>query len=321
MTTRFFKAAIVAMSVLCMDLSLAAYPDKPIRVVVPFPAGQGADILTRVIADKLGTALGTSVIVENKPGGGGIVGSGFAAKQPADGYTLLVGSSGPLSIAPHVNAAVSYDVVKDFTPVANLAAVTQVMVTSADSPYKTLDDVIEKARATPELQFASSGMGSTSHLVMEYFAQRSDLTLSHVPYKGGPPAMVDVLAQRVPIMFDALPGILANIKAGKLRPLAVSSKERSPFLPDVPTVAEAGVAGFGTEGWIGLLAPAGVDQAIVERLNTEVNRILSDPATQERLGELAFRPLQSTPAEFSQFILAEYQLWGEVAKAAGVKPE
>ncbi|MGE0800868.1 MAG: Bug family tripartite tricarboxylate transporter substrate binding protein [Lautropia sp.] len=315
------QAVLLALSLVYAGAGAAAYPDKPIRVVVPFPAGQGADILMRNIAQRLGEALGTPIVVENKPGGGGVVGAAFAAKLPADGYNLLVGSSGPLSIAPHVNAAVSYDVRKDFTPIANLAAVTQVMVTAADGPYRTLSDVAARARTPEGLQFASSGIGSTSHLLMEYFAQRSRFSLSHVPYKGGPQAIVDIVAQRVPVMFDALPGVLASIKSGKLRALAVSSAERSPFLPDVPTVAESGIAGFGTEGWIGLLAPAGVDRAVVERLNAEVNRILSDPATQTRLGELAFRPRAESPEAFGRFVASEFELWGSVAKAAGVKPE
>ncbi len=321
MKITLLRAALVAVTFAVATTSAAAYPDKPIRVVVPFPAGQGADILMRSIAQRLGDSLGTPIVVENKPGGGGVVGAASAAKLPADGYNLLVGSSGPLSIAPHVNAAVSYDVQKDFTPIANLAAVTQVMVTAADSPYRTVKDVVARARAPEGLQFASSGIGSTSHLLMEYFAQRSGVRLSHVPYKGGPQAMVDVVAQRVPVMFDALPGVLASIKSGKLRALAVSSSRRSPFLPDVPTVAESGVEGFGTEGWIGLLAPAGVDRAIVERLNTEVNRILSDPAMQARLGELAFRTRAETPEAFGQFVASEFELWGSVAKAAGVRPE
>ncbi len=315
------NALLLSLTIPYASLSLAAYPDRPIQVVVPFPAGQGADILMRVVAERLSQGLGTSVVVENRPGGGGIIGSAYAAKLPADGYHLVVGSSGPLSIAPHVNAAVKYDVLKEFTPIANLAAVTQVLVTAGDGPFKRLDDVVKRARIPPGLQYASSGPGSTSHLIMEYFAQRSGLTLSHIPYKGGPQAMVDVVAQRVPIMFDALPGILSNVRSGKLRALGVSSKERSPFLPDVPTIAESGATGFGTEGWIGLLAPAGLDPAIVTKLNAEVNRILSDPATKARLKDLAFRPLPSTPEEFAKFIRSEYELWGSVAKSAGVRPE
>ncbi|MDF8364739.1 Bug family tripartite tricarboxylate transporter substrate binding protein [Achromobacter anxifer] len=315
------KAAILALSLTTGSISAAAYPDQPIRVVVPFPAGQGADILMRLVAEKLGSSMGTSIIVENKPGAGGVIGASTVSRLPADGYTLLVGSSGPLSIAPHISRAVPYDPTKDFTPIAQLAAVTQVMVVSGDSPLHTLADVLAKSRTAEGMPFASSGIGSTSHLVMEYFAQRSGATLSHVPYKGGPPAIIDVVAQRVPLMFDALPGVLSNIRSGKLRALAVSSADRSPFLPNVPTVAESGVEGFGTEGWIGLLAPAGLDPKIVMRLNTEINRILSDPSTQSRLNEMAFRPVTTSPEEFTRFIAAEFQLWGVVASTAGVKPE
>lgn len=322
-TAKLFKAALyaAAFTFIFAGSAQAAYPDKPIHLIVPFPAGQGADILARSIADKLGNALGTPIVVENRPGAGGVVGSSYVARQPADGYTLLIGSSGPLSIAPHVNAAVSYDAVKSFAPIANLAAVTQVMVTAADGPYKTLSDVIAKAKAGQELQYASSGIGSTSHLLMEYFAQRSGLKLAHVPYKGGPQAMVDVVAQRIPIMFDALPGILAGVKSKQLQALAVSSKSRSPFLPDVPTVEEAGVQGFATEGWIGLFGPAGLNKEIVAHINTEVNKILAEPSTRQRLAALAFRPLISSPEHFRKFVASEYHMWGEVAKRAGVTPK
>ncbi|MDH2238082.1 tripartite tricarboxylate transporter substrate binding protein [Pigmentiphaga sp. GD03639] len=298
------------------------YPSRPIRIIVPFPAGQGADILARLLGEQLGRELGQSVVVENKAGAGGVIGTAAAARAAPDGYTLYMGSSGPLAISPSVYKAVGYDAVKDFAPITNVASVTQVMVTAPESKLDSIAALIAQAKQRAgALQYGSGGNGTTSHLTMELFMQRAGLALNHVPYKGSPQAMVDVIAGRVDVMFDAIPGVLANVKSGKLKALAVSSSQRSPFLPDVPTVAESGIRDFSTVGWIGLLAPAGTDTPIIERLHTAVTKILHTDATRDRMATLAFTPIGDTPSQFAQFIRTEVGLWAKVAATAGVKME
>jgi len=260
--------------------------------------------------------------VENKAGAGGVIGTAAAARAAPDGYTLYMGSSGPLAISPSVYKAVGYDAVKDFAPITNVASVTQVMVTAPESKLDSIAALIAQAKQRAgALQYGSGGNGTTSHLTMELFMQRAGLALNHVPYKGSPQAMVDVIAGRVDVMFDAIPGVLANVKSGKLKALAVSSSQRSPFLPDVPTVAESGIRDFSTVGWIGLLAPAGTDTPIIERLHTAVTKILHTDATRDRMATLAFTPIGDTPSQFAQFIRTEVGLWAKVAATAGVKME
>ena len=303
-------------------VSAAAYPDKPIRLVVPFPPGQGADILARLIGQHLAAALGQPIVVENKVGAGGIIGTAFAAKAAPDGYTLYMGSSGPLAIGPHVYKAVGFDTLKDFAPISNIASVTQVLATAPASQLASAKDVVERARAQPGMvPFGSAGSGTTSHLTMELFTQMSGISLSHVPYKGSSTSMIDVMAGRVPLMFDSLPGVLTNVKSGSLRAIAVASAQRDPLLPNVPTVAESGVPGFATSGWIGLLAPARTPPQIVDQLHTAVAKALKSEAVKKRMSELAFTPIGNSPAEFQTFLSKEVALWGGVAAKAGVQKE
>lgn len=323
---RFFQRCVFS----CLAVSLTAfawpawstdtYPSRSIRIVVPFPAGQGADILTRVIAQRLAAELGQAIVVENKPGAGGIIGTAFAAKAAPDGYTLYMGSSGPLAISPNVYKSVNFDTLKDFEPISNIASVTQVLVVAPESPISSVQELIEQAKGQPGvLQFATAGNGTTNHLTMELFSQMSGISMAQVPYKGSPAAMNDLIAGRVPIMFDAIPGVLGNVKAGRLRALAVSSPERSPFLPNVPTVAESGVKDFATTGWIGLLAPAGTPPNIIQKLYNAVHKVMGDNDLKKQLNDLAFTPIGDTPAEFRAFIKKEVSMWAQVAKSANVQ--
>ncbi|WP_028604004.1 Bug family tripartite tricarboxylate transporter substrate binding protein [Ottowia thiooxydans] len=303
-------------------LSANLYPEKPIRLVVPFPSGQGADILARLIGQQLAVELGQPVVVENKVGAGGMIGTTFAAKAAPDGYTLYMGSSGPLAIGPHVYKTVGFDTLKDFSPISNIASVTQVLVAAPASQLRSAKDVVERAKSQPGMLFyGSAGNGTTSHLTMELFTQMSGISLQHVPYKGSSSSMVDVMSGRVPLMFDSLPGVLANVKSGLLRAIAVSSSQRDPLLPDVPTVAESGIPGFATMGWIGLLAPARTPTWIVERLHKAVAKILKNEIVMARMTELAFTPIGNSPAEFQKFLTREVTLWGNVATKAGIEKE
>lgn len=303
-------------------LAATPYPDKPIRLIVPFPAGQGADILARLIGQHLAGELGQPVVVENRVGAGGMIGTSFAAKAAPDGYTLYMGSSGPLAIGPHVYKTVGFDTLKDFAPISNIASVTQVLVADPASQLLSTNDVVKRARAQPgTIPFGSAGTGTTSHLTMELFMQMSGISLQHVPYKGSSSSMVDVMAGRVPLMFDSLPGVLTNVKSGGLRAIAVSSPKRDPQLPQVPTIAESGIPDFATIGWIGLLAPARTPQPIVDRLHSAVAKVLKNDAVTQRMAELAFTPIGNSPAEFQRFLAKEVALWGSVAAKAGVQKE
>ena len=289
---------------------------------MPFPSGQGADILARLIGQLLAVELGQPVVVDNKAGAGGIIGTAAAARAAPDGYTLYMGSSGPLAIGPNVYKKVGFDTLKDFAPISNIASVTQVLVANPASQLHSAKDVVDKARLQPGLlQFASAGNGTTSHLTMEMFTQMSQVSLQHVPYKGSSSAMIDVMTGRVPVMFDSLPGVLTNVKSGSLRALAVSSPQRNPLLPEVPTVAESGIRGFSTIGWIGLLAPARTPPEIVGRLYAAVVKVLQSDVAKKRLTELAFTPIANTPAEFGSFLAKEVALWANVAATAGIQKE
>jgi len=296
------------------------YPTRPVRMVVPFPAGQPVDLLARALGERLAQLWSQQVIVDNRPGAGGAIGSAAAAKADADGYTLLLGSSGPLAIAPALIANAGYSPVDDFTPIMNIAAVAQVLVVSTASPLRTLADVIAAARARPgRLTYASAGNGSTSHLTMELLKQTAGIDLQHAPYRGSPPAQVDLIAGRVDLMFDAAPSVVPPVREGRLRALAVSTQSRIAELPDVPTVAEAGLPGFEAVGWMGLVAPAGLDPAIRGRLHEGLRHVMSDATVRERLTGLGLMLIGSGPEEFGAFIRSEAEKWGRVVAVSGAK--
>jgi len=299
-----------------------AYPTKPVKIVVAFTAGSATDILARVVAEHLTRTLGQPFIVENKPGAGGSVGTEQVKNAPPDGYTLVAAGSGPFGINPAIYSKLPYDPVRDFELIGNIVLTPQTLVVGAQTPYKTLRDFVAAAKAKPgEVAYASLGNGSTSHLTMEAFQSAAGVKLNHIPFKGSSDAQTQLIGGSVPIMSDTVPGVLAQVKAGKLRALGVAIPKRSPYLPDVPTIAEQGYPGFESVGWIGLAAPAKTPPAILDRLNAELRKMLEDPAVKARLDQLAFTPVGDSRAEFTAFVKSEIAKWTKVAKDSGAKAD
>jgi tripartite-type tricarboxylate transporter receptor subunit TctC len=298
------------------------YPSRPIRIIAQFQPGTSTDILARVIAQKLGESLGQQVVVDNRPGAGGIVGTELGARAAPDGYTLTMGVSSAFGINPSLYSKLPYDAVRDFAPISNIALTPQTLVTGPSYPAKTVKELVAIAKAKPgAVSFASLGSGSTSHLTMEMFKSTAGIQLNHVPYKGSPTAHADVMTGQVPIMFDAIPAVLPHVKSGKLRGLGIGTKTRSALLPDVPTIAESGYPGFEAVGWIGIVAPAKTPVAVLDKLNAEIVRMLKDPDVKERLNTLAFTPVAGTRAEFGAFIQSEIAKWGKAVKESGAKAD
>jgi len=299
-----------------------AYPSKPVKIIVPFTAGSATDIIARVMADYLGKSMGQPFVVENKPGAGGIVGTEQAKIAPPDGYTLVAAGSGPFGINPGVYSKLPYDPVKDFELIGNVVLTPQALVVGAQTPYRNVKEFVAAAKAKPgEIAYASLGNGSTSHLTMEAFQSAAGIKLNHIPFKGSSDAQTQIIGGSVPVMSDTVPGVLAQVKAGKLRAIGVAIPKRSPYLPDVPTIAEQGYPGFESVGWIGLAAPAKTPAPILDRLNAEIRKMLQDPAVKERLDQLAFTPVGDTRAEFHTWVRNEIAKWSKVAKDSGAKAD
>jgi tripartite-type tricarboxylate transporter receptor subunit TctC len=302
--------------------SAQAYPTKPIRLVVPFPAGGTTDILAREVAQRITEAWGQAVVVDNRPGAGGNIGSELVAKSLPDGYTLLMGTVGTHAINPSLYAKMPYDQVKDFAPVILVAGVPNVLVVNPSLPVSSLQDLIAYAKANPgKLNFASSGSGTSIHLSGELFKVMTGADMTHVPYKGSAPALRDLMGGQVQLMFDNLPSSLALIKAGKLKALAVTSTTRAAALPDVPTVAEAGLPGFEASSWFGVLAPAGTPPAIVAKLNGEIAKWLATPEAKEKLLSQGATAAGGSPEDFARHIAVETAKWQKVVKASGAKAD
>ena len=318
-------ARIVATSLALCSAAAAAqtnYPNRPIRIIAQFQPGTSTDILARVVAQKLTESLGQQVVVDNRPGAGAIVGTEIGARAAPDGYTLTMGVSSAFGINPTLYSKLPYDAIRDFAPVSNLALTPQTLFTSPGSPHKTTKELVAAAKAKPgAVSFASLGSGSTSHLTMEMFRSAAGIQLNHIPYKGSPAAHGDVMTGQVAIMFDAIPATLPLIKAGRLRGLGIATQARSPLLPDLPTIAEAGYPGFEAVGWIGLVAPAKTPPAILDKLNAEIVRIFQQPDVKERLNALAFTPVAGTRAEFGAFMKSEIAKWGKAVRESGAKAE
>ena len=297
-----------------------AYPSKPITMIVPFPAGGTTDILARAIGQELFKTLGQQVIVDNRPGAGGNIGSALVAKAAPDGYTLLMGTVGTHAINASLYAKMPYDTVKDFAPITQVAAVPNILVVNPTLPVKSVKELIAYAKANPgKLNFASSGNGTSIHLSGELFKTMAGVDMTHIPYKGSAPALTDLLGGQVNLMFDNMPSALPHVKAGKLRALAVTSGKRSPAAPDLPTIEEAGVPGYEASSWFGVLAPAGTPPDIVNKLNAEIVRILKTPEMKERLSSQGAEPVGSSPGEFAAHIKAEMAKWAKVVKESGAR--
>ena len=297
------------------------WPAKPITYIVPFPAGGTTDVLARLIAQKLGPALGTTIVVDNKGGAGGSVGSEIAARATPDGYTILGGTISSHAINVGLYPKLGYDPVKSFEPITLIGTNPTVLVVNQASPYKTLQDVIAAGKAKKPLTSASAGSGTSQHLSLELLKAKAGIDITHIPYKGSAPAIQDVMAGQVDMMFDTTVVAGPHIESGKLRALAVTSAKRVPSLPNVPTVAESGVPGYEVVSWQAIFAPAGTPRPIVERLHTEIGKILREPDMQERLGKLGMQGADMTIDQIAAFQKAEVAKWAQVIKSANIKLE
>ena len=313
----------LAQTLACEGAGAQSYPSKPIRLVVPYPPGGPLDIMARAIGQKLTEAWSQPVVVDNRAGAGGNIGADLVAKSPADGYTLLMGAVATHAINPTLYGKVPYDPVKDFAPVALVAQVPNILVVNPALPVKSVKELIELARARPGyLNFGSGSTGSTGHLAGELFKTMAGVQMVHIPYKGGAPAMADLLAGQVQLMFDNLANALPNVRAGRLRALAVTTLARSPAMPDLPTIAESGLPEFDLTTWFGLMVPAGTPADIVAKLNAETVRALNAKDMRERLEKMgAEPPANNTPEHFAAFIRAEAAKYAKVIKDSGAKVE
>ena len=300
----------------------AEYPDKPVRIIVPFAAGGPTDILGRLVAEGLSTRLGGPVITENKPGGSGNPGTDLVAKAPADGYTLLLGYIGPLAINPTLYGKLPYKPLEDFAPISLLVTTPLVVVVNPAFAPTTMQELVKVAKAAPKpLFYASPGSGSANHMATELFRLAAGVELVQIPYKGLAPAVMDVVAGQVPFIFSGLSVAIPQIKAGKLRALAVSTRDRAPSLPDVPTMQEAGFRNFDVSAWFGLLAPAKVPQPILERLEKATQEIMATKEAVARVEALGMAAKPTTSKAFGQFMKSELEMWSKVVKDSGAKPE
>lgn len=327
MTPRFTpgrRAALLAASALITAAALPqmasaqAYPTKSITIVVPFSAGGTTDILARIMGQYLSTELGQPVVIDNRGGAGGNVGAQMVARAAPDGYTLLMGTVGTHAINASLYKNLPYNHVKDFAPLSRVAMVPNLLVAHPSQPFRSVKELVAYAKANPgKINYASSGSGTSIHLSAEMFKSMAQVFMVHIPYRGSAPALADLLGGQTAIMFDNMPSVLPHVKAGKLVPLAVTTAQRSPELPNVPTVAEAGVPGYEATSWFGLFAPAGTPAPVVQKLNATIVKALNDPAVKQRIAEQGATPSPETPEQFAAFITQETAKWAEVVKASG----
>lgn len=299
-----------------------AYPDKSIRFVVPVPAGGGPDVLARLVSPAMAKLLGQQIVIDNRGGAAGLIGVEMVAKSAPDGYTLLFSSSGPSTILPHLHKDLTFDAISDFAAVGQVAISPQILVAHPSLPVKNLKELIALARKQPgKLTYASAGPGSANHLTTEMFKSMAGINILHVPYKGQPQALTDVLGGFVDMTFNAIPQVLPHVKTGRLRLLGISSAKRSALLPDLPTIAEGGVPDFEAGNWYGLLAPAKTPRAVIARLNETMVKVVHDPELVRQFATQGADPVGSSPDEFSAFVRREYEKFGKVVKVAGLKVE
>ena len=310
-----------------MTICLAAwaqddYPNRPVRIIVPFAPGGSTDVVARILADKLGTELKQNFIVENKPGAGGNIGADAVAKASPDGYTLLMGTTGVLAINKYLYKNMSFDPDRDLAPVSYTSLITNILVVNPQVPARTVPELLALAKADPgKLTFASSGAGSSTHLSAELFKSMAKIDLLHVPYKGTGQATADLLAGQIDLLFAPAQAVLSHVKAGKLKALATTGAKRPETIPDLPTVAESGLPGYEAVGWFGLLAPAATPKSTVEKLSADANRVLADQEIRTRMQAVGADPSGNTPEEFARFIRDDQAKWAKLMREAGIKPE
>jgi len=325
MKSVFSVVAVLSAVLLALFTSAAAaqpYPSKPIRLMVPFPPGGSTDIVARIVAQKLGTQLGQPLVIENRGGAGGTLGTAVVAKAPADGYLLTVGTTSTHVVAPSVFQKLEYDPVKDFAPISLVAVTPYLLVVNPNVPARTLKELVDLMRTQPgKMNYASAGVGSTTHLAMEMLKGASGTYALHIPYNGNGPAGTAVIAGQVEILFGSLPAVLPHAKSGRVRALAVGTPKRSPSLPEVPSVAESGYAGFDASLWLAIMAPAGTPQPVVDRLHKEILAAVGSRETAEALDKAGAEPITSTPGELAAMIKDGVGKYAKVVKDAGVKPE
>ena len=298
------------------------WPSKPIRIVIPYAVGGSSDITGRLIAKSLSVRLNQPVVVENRAGAGGTLGHEIVAKAPADGYTLLFSAAGPLAVSPHTYSKLSYEPIKGFEPITLVATQPLLLVVNPALKVNNVAELIKEAQTrSGKLSYGSFGNGSAAHLAGEYFKTLAKVDMVHVPYKGSGPALVDLVGGQIDLMFDVFSTAAPLAKSGKLRPLAITANERSPQFPDVPTMEQAGVTGFEAGTWFGLLAPAGSPKSVIEQLSKTMNLVLEEKDLRDTLASQGASVRGGTPAQFSMFFLAEYDKWGKIVKAAGVKAD
>ena len=323
-TRRFALGSIASAVVLGAGLlggtsALAqAYPTKPVTIIVPFAAGGTTDILARIIGQALTAELGQSVVVDNRAGAGGNIGGQAAAKAAPDGHTLFMGTVGTHAINASLYKKMPFDPVKDFAPLTRVANVPNLLVANPAQPYKSVKDLIAYAKANPgKVNFGSSGNGSSIHLSGELFKSLAKVDMQHAPYKGSAPAVTDLLGNQIGIMFDNMPSAIQHVRSGKLVPLAVTTAKRSPELPNVPTIAEAGVPGYEATSWFGMFAPAGTPAPVLAKLNAAIVKVLAQPDVKKKINEQGAEVYSETPEQFAAFIQAESVKWGKVVKESG----
>lgn len=317
----FFATLTTLMAMPTLAQTTNAWPTKPIKIIVGYSAGGATDVLARLVSVGMGNTLGQSIVVENRPGANSNVGAEIVARSTPDGYTLYA-----FSIANTINATLypnlNYDPIKDFEPIGMIAKIPNILVVNPNLPVKTLAEYVRYAKdAKDGVTFASSGSGSSIHLSGEMFKMQAKIQMLHIPYKGSAPAVTDLLGGQVESMFDNAPSALPHIKAGKLRPIAVTSAQRSTFLPDVPTIAESGYPGFDVQSWFALVAPAGTPKPIITQLNAALNKALNSPEVRQRMQELAATPEPGSPEKMAAFEASEIKRWRDVVKASGAKAE
>jgi tripartite-type tricarboxylate transporter receptor subunit TctC len=293
-----------------------AFPNKPVKLIVPFVAGGATDIVARLVAQKLSTAWGQPVVVENRGGAGGNIGADAVAKSPADGYTILVTSGSIVTVNPHMYAKMPFDAKKDLAPITNLASGPQVLVVHPAVPAKNVKELVALAKSKPgQLNFGSAGIGSQVHMAAEAFVYAAGIEAQHIPYKGEAVAFTDLAGGQVQFMVGNIAGATGHIQSGRIRALGVTSAKRSPQLPDVPTVAEAGLTGFENTGWFGFMSPAGTPKSIIDKIHADTVKVLADQEVKDRLTQLGMAPVGNSPADFAKEIAAEYDRWGKVVSA------